>query len=58
MTANPLMRFTPRPTPSVEEHVAMLNKMNWVRASGRPYFVGEKRNPADGSVEHFVDRKA
>jgi len=58
MTANPLMRFRPEePQRNVWDHVEMLNKMTWVRASGRLYFVGERRKE-DGTIEHFVDRAA
>lgn len=39
----------------LEAHVAKLNNYNWVRASGKPYFVA-KRTKADGTIEHFVDR--
>jgi len=43
---NPLMRRNPGQPPRsgitrehIEAHVAWLNSLNWVRASGKPYFV-------------------
>lgn len=58
MTSNPLARRRSEepPTRNVREHVEMLNKMNWVRASGKLYFVNERRKD-DGTTELFVDRK-
>lgn len=44
------------PDPRLQKHCDMLNDMNWVRASGLPYFVNAKVKD-DGSTEHFVDRK-
>lgn len=59
MTDNPLIRKAP-PTDGLlrlEQHVASLNGNNWVRASGKLYFINQ-RTKADGSIEHFVDRQA
>ena len=42
---------------ALEQHCANLNKLNWVFESGRPYFVNRREN-ADGSFTHFVDRSA
>jgi len=39
------------------KHCEEANKMNWVIASGRPYFVNRREN-SDGTFTHFVDRKA
>jgi hypothetical protein len=56
MTSNPLARRrAEEPSRSLDEHVATLNRMNWVRASGKPYFVGE-RKLEDGEIQRFVDR--
>jgi len=40
----------------IERHVQWLNSLDFVRASGRPYFVGSKE--VDGEVKHFWDRYA
>jgi len=42
---------------ALQNHCAQLNKLNWVIASGRPYFVNRREN-SDGSFSHFVDRSA
>lgn len=39
----------------LQDHCDKLNKYRWVADSGQPYFVN-KRDRADGSTEHFVDR--
>jgi hypothetical protein len=60
MTANPLMRRaepTFDPIEKLHNHVAELNRHNWVRTSGKAYFVG-KRIKADSSIEYFVDRQS
>lgn len=31
------------------------NRMEWVRDSGKPYFVGRRAN-GDGTITHFLDR--
>lgn len=45
------------PIQALHNHVAELNRHNWVRTSGKAYFVG-KRIKADSSIEYFVDRQA
>lgn len=60
MAANPLLERTRRDVPAVltgdavmqrlQDHCDLLNRMRWVQASGRPYFVGTR----DGRPE--VDR--
>lgn len=60
MTANPLMTARSPAYGGIENlelHVARLNALNWVRDSGRLYFVA-RRESADGTDTHFVDRKA
>lgn len=42
---------------ALQNHCANLNKLNWVIASGRPYFVNRREN-SDGTFTHFVDRSA
>ena len=42
---------------ALQNHCAELNKLNWVIASGRPYFVNRREN-SDGTFTHFVDRSA
>jgi len=42
---------------ALQNHCANLNKLNWVIASGRPYFVN-RREGSDGTFTHFVDRSA
>lgn len=58
MTANPLMRID-RPIGGgveyLEMHVARLNNYNWIRDSGKPFFIA-KRARADGTDEHYVER--
>jgi hypothetical protein len=39
------------------KHCEEANKLNWVIASGRPYFVNRREN-SDGTFTHFVDRSA
>lgn len=58
MTTNPLRNQQPTVDPlwQLEAHVAKLNNYRWVRASGKLYFIG-KRDRADGTIEHFVDRQ-
>lgn len=36
-------------------YVGHLNNLDWVRDSGKLYFVA-KRQKADGTTEHYVDR--
>jgi hypothetical protein len=57
MTDNPLIsrQTATRSTYTVEAHVAQLNVYNWVHASGKPFYVGE-RTKASGLIERFVDR--
>ena len=56
MTANPLLDRQPKqPIRDVREHVDSLNRLAWVKASGRPYFVATTRRE-DGTVEYRVDR--
>lgn len=58
MTANPLLNRQPQqPIRDVRDHVDMLNRMAWVRASDRPYFVATTRKE-DGTIEYRVDRAA
>lgn len=60
MTANPLIKRQAEihvfGEEKVRRHVEWLNGLNFVIASGRPYFVAERQKP-DGIIEHFVDRK-
>ena len=42
---------------ALQNHCANLNKLNWVIASGRPYFVNRQEG-SDGTFTHFVDRSA
>ena len=39
------------------KHCEEANKLRWVIASGRPYFVNRREN-SDGTFTHFVDRSA
>lgn len=60
MTANPLMLRQPtgsgRATPdSLASYAEDLNRMNWVKASGQPYFVNKRAD--DDGVKHYLDRK-
>jgi hypothetical protein len=58
MTSNPLAkRRADEPIRDVRDHVDMLNRMAWVRASDRPYFVATTRKE-DGTIEYRVDRAA
>ena len=41
---------------ALQSHCEELNAMNWVRKSGRPFYVASKVDD-DGVVTHFVDRK-
>lgn len=61
MTANPLMLRQPaRPgkvtLEMLHELAASLNRSNFVRDSGLPYFVG-RRVDEDGTAKHFLDRR-
>lgn len=38
-------------------YVVRQNKLRWVQASGKLFFVGCREKP-DGTVEHYVDRPA
>lgn len=38
-----------------QEMVERSNAMEWVRQSGKPYFVGKRTN-GDGTFTHFLDR--
>lgn len=40
----------------LHDHVAWLNGLNWVRLSGKPYFVSVRDTP-NGPL-HYVDRQA
>lgn len=42
---------------ALQNHCENLNKLRWVIASGRPYFVN-RRESSDGTFTHFVDRSA
>ena len=61
---NPLMRGNPGDPPrggkiTVEQiyaHVDWLNSLNWVKASGKPYFVNTRDEA--GRTVHFWDRSA
>lgn len=60
MTANPLLdgQLAKSGKVTVEmlhELVERSNRMEWVRASGKPYFVGKRTN-GDGTFTHFLDR--
>ena len=44
-------------TEMLYEYVEQINQRNFVRASGKPYFVGRKAN-VDGTFTHFLDRHA
>jgi hypothetical protein len=37
-------------------HCAKLNALNWVKASGLPYFINQRRDE-DGKIVHFLDRE-
>lgn len=41
----------------MQNHVETLNRLQWVRASGRPYFIAV-REDAGGRKHHYVDRQA
>lgn len=41
----------------LKAYVEQLNCNRWIADSGKLYFVN-KREKADGSIEHFVDRAA
>lgn len=61
MTSSPLARRREAapmydPVQALHDHCDKLNKLNWVADSGFPYFVN-RRERADGTDEHFVDRK-
>jgi len=59
---NPLMRSNPGNKPGgatiedLQRHVDYLNSFNWVKASGRPYFVAKSTDDLLGV--HFVSRRA
>lgn len=55
MTDNRLKKTTTYGVDMLYKHCEEANKLRWVIASGRPYFVNRREN-ADGTFTHFVDR--
>jgi hypothetical protein len=58
---NPLLGRQPQRSGRVTaemlyDHCDELNATNFVKASGKPYFVGQRTN-AKGALEHFLDRR-
>lgn len=41
----------------LQNHCEMLNSLNWVKASGRPYFIASKGGEG-GRQHYYIDRKA
>lgn len=42
---------------ALQSHVAMLNAYNWVKASGRLYFIAVRESD-DGRKHYYIDRQA
>lgn len=58
MSANPLLVISKSShSKSLESHCHWLNGLNWVQASGNPYFIAERTKP-DGSIERYLGRGA
>lgn len=60
MTANPLLaaagyRAGTVTADMLHEAAERYNRSEWVRASGKPYFVSRKDN-GDGTFTHMLDR--
>jgi hypothetical protein len=59
MTDNPLIGRQPQKPGRVTKEMLdalaeRLNRMSWVKQSGKPYFVGKRTN--ENGAEHFLDR--
>lgn len=40
----------------LQHHCATLNSYKWVKASGLPYFINQRRDE-NGKIVHFLDRE-